>query len=214
MIKSAAQSVIRTMAGVAAGAVSLSASAHHGMDGAMPSTFEQGLVSGLAHPIIGLDHLAFIVAAAWLIAKLPAGVRFGLAAVFVLGSLLGTVLHVNLIDLPGSELLVALSVLVAGVLVWSRKLKAVQFLWVLLPLAGVFHGYAYGESIVGAESSALYAYLLGFALIQWVVMSAIAALLGKLQSVQFARSAIAAGVAVTAVGLWFSVTQAASLLAA
>ncbi len=33
-------------------------------------------------------------------------------------------------------------------------------------LAGLFHGYAYGESIVGAEPSPLAAYLLGFTLLQ------------------------------------------------
>ena len=33
------------------------------MDGETPTTLYEGLVSGLAHPVIGLDHLAFIVAA-------------------------------------------------------------------------------------------------------------------------------------------------------
>ncbi len=208
------KTAFKAISGAAFAATSISAFAHHGMDGAMPSTFEQGLISGLAHPIIGLDHLAFIVAAAWLIAKLPAGTRSALAAVFVLGSILGTVLHVNLVDLPGSELLVALSVLIAGVLLWTRKIQSAQLLWLILPIAGVFHGYAYGEAIVGAENTALYAYLIGFALIQWLVMSAIAAGLNKLQTTQFSRSAIAAGVAVTAVGLWFSVSQTMGLLAA
>jgi len=36
----------------------------------------------------------------------------------------------------------------------------------LLLVAGAFHGYAYGESIVGAEPAPLAAYLAGFALIQ------------------------------------------------
>jgi urease accessory protein len=35
--------------------------------------------------------------------------------------------------------------------------------------AGVFHGYAYGASIVGAESTPLAAYLLGLALVQLVI---------------------------------------------
>lgn len=38
------------------------ASAHHVMDGQLPSTFAQGLLSGLGHPVIGPDHLAFLIA--------------------------------------------------------------------------------------------------------------------------------------------------------
>ena len=203
-----------TLAGLALLGTSLGAQAHHAMDGAMPSTFTQGLLSGLAHPVIGLDHLAFIVAAAWLIAKRPTGLRAALAGVFVVASVLGTVLHVNLVDLPGTELLVVLSVVLAGALVWTRQLALAQGLWVLLPVAGVFHGYAYGESIVGAEPTALYAYLLGFVLIQWGVMVGISSALNRLQASSFARSAVTAGVAVTATGLWFSVSQAAGLLTA
>jgi urease accessory protein len=35
--------------------------------------------------------------------------------------------------------------------------------------AGIFHGYAYGESIIGAEMTPLLAYLAGFALIQLII---------------------------------------------
>src|SRR5258708_28935781 len=36
----------------------------------------------------------------------------------------------------------------------------------LFAVAGIFHGYAFGESIFGAETSPLHAYLLGLILIQ------------------------------------------------
>src|SRR5690606_36318240 len=35
--------------------------------------------------------------------------------------------------------------------------------------AGVVHGYAYGESVVGAQPAPLLAYLVGFTLVQFVV---------------------------------------------
>ena len=38
-----------------------SASAHI-MDGKTPSTFAEGLLSGVGHPIIGADYLAFLLA--------------------------------------------------------------------------------------------------------------------------------------------------------
>jgi len=40
---------------------------------------------------------------------------------------------------------------------------------VLASASGVFHGYAYGESIVGAEMTPLWAYLLGLALVQLAI---------------------------------------------
>ena len=42
--------------------------AHHFMGGGLPQTFTQGLLSGLGHPVIGLDHAAFIVAAGFFLA--------------------------------------------------------------------------------------------------------------------------------------------------
>ncbi|MFN8984581.1 MAG: HupE/UreJ family protein, partial [Alphaproteobacteria bacterium] len=41
----------------------LPAAAHHPMDGAMPETLWQGFASGIGHPVSGLDHLAFLLAA-------------------------------------------------------------------------------------------------------------------------------------------------------
>ncbi|HET9176699.1 MAG TPA: HupE/UreJ family protein, partial [Pseudolabrys sp.] len=38
------------------------ASAHHVMGGRMPATFMDGFLSGLGHPIIGIDHFAAVVA--------------------------------------------------------------------------------------------------------------------------------------------------------
>ena len=46
-------------------------------------------------------------------------------------------------------------------------------------IAGIFHGYAYGEAIVGAQMTPLVAYLAGFAIIQLIV-SLIAFQVGKL----------------------------------
>ena len=47
--------------------------AHHPMGGATPSTFTEGLLSGLGHPIIGLDHLAFVIGVGLMALMLPAG---------------------------------------------------------------------------------------------------------------------------------------------
>jgi urease accessory protein len=148
-----------------AAALAAPAQAHHAMGGGLPSTFGQGLLSGLAHPVIGLDHLAFLVAAALIAGVAGLGAAAPLA--FVAASLLGVVLHLMLVDLPAAELVIGLSVIAAGAGLAAAAAARSAGLWIaLFAVSGLFHGYAYGESIVGAEPSPLAAYFLGLALVQ------------------------------------------------
>jgi urease accessory protein len=137
---------------------------HHPMGGAAPATFMQGLLSGLGHPVIGFDHLAFILAVGFVTAttKLPLAVPLS----FVAASALGVLVCTAGWALPFVESLVALSVLLAGVLLlWGGTMGGVT---VALPLAlfGLFHGYAFGEAVLGAEATPVIAYLAGLAIIQ------------------------------------------------
>jgi urease accessory protein len=151
------------LAGVATPAL-----AHHVMDGNLPTTFMQGLLSGLGHPIIGLDHLAFVVALG-IGAALLQGPLVVIAA-FVTMSIAGVLIHLAQLDIPMVEPLVSFSVLLVGLaLVWSRSVAGSVWLGIAA-VAGLLHGYAFGESIVGAERAVVGAYLLGLA----IVMAAIA----------------------------------------
>lgn len=140
------------------------ASAHHVMDGEMPSTFAQGLLSGLGHPVIGPDHLAFLIAVG--VAVGVGGLSLALPVVFVAASALGVGLHLYEFNLPGVELIVASSVVLIGALVASGRALPLAAWGALFGLAGIAHGYAYGESIVGAEPTPLVAYLIGLVVIQ------------------------------------------------
>jgi urease accessory protein len=144
--------------------------AHHVMDGELPSTFMQGLLSGLGHPVIGLDHLAFVLALG-IGAALLQGPLVVIAA-FVTMSIAGVLIHLAQLDIPMVEPLVSFSVLLAGLaLIWSRCVAGSVWLGIAA-IAGLLHGYAFGESIVGAERAVVGAYLLGLA----VIMAAIALL--------------------------------------
>ncbi len=140
------------------------ASAHHVMGGEMPSTFGMGLLSGLGHPIIGPDHLAFLIAVG--VAVGVGGLNLALPVLFVAASAIGVAVHVNGFNLPASELIVAASVVIVGVLIASGRAVPLAGWAALFGLAGLAHGYAYGESIFGAEPTPLGAYLLGLVLIQ------------------------------------------------
>src|SRR5215213_4307940 len=98
----------------AAVAASGPALAHHAMGGVTPSTFAQGLLSGLGHPIIGIDHLAFLVAVGVVVGL--AGLNLILPVLFVGLSAAGVLLHVNGVTIPAVEIVVAGSVILVGAL--------------------------------------------------------------------------------------------------
>jgi urease accessory protein len=161
-----------TLVGAGLVASANTASAHHLMGGKTPATFADGILSGVGHPIIGPDHLAFLVALG-----IAVGVgRLSLVTpfLFLLAMACGVAAHVAAVNIPAAELIVALSVLIAGVLIaldWHIPAKA----WAaIFSIAGFFHGYAYGESIYGAEPTPLVAYLVGLVAVQTVLVVGIA----------------------------------------
>ncbi|MDY6783869.1 MAG: HupE/UreJ family protein [Cyanobacteriota bacterium] len=146
----------------------LPAAAHHPMGGRAPSTVFEGLLSGVAHPVIGLDHLAFVIGVG-LLAALKPEKGWWVPVAFVLATLGGTGIHLLGVDLPFPEILISASVLAAGILLAvSTNLKLLGAI-ALGIVAGIFHGYAYGEAIVGAQMTPLIAYLAGFAIIQLAI---------------------------------------------
>ncbi|KGF72621.1 hypothetical protein DO97_07120 [Neosynechococcus sphagnicola sy1] len=209
------QRQLRAIAIIAGVSLSLSnaahqAQAHHAMGGGLPATAWEGLLSGLAHPVIGLDHLAFVVA----IGLLAAGRHWGalIPAAFVGAAMVGTGLHLGSLDLPGAEIAISLSVLLLGlILIWNQQLNF-ALITGIAAIAGVFHGYAYGESIVGAEITPLVAYLVGFTLIQAAI--ALSALgVGQLLAEKAAQSLMQlrriSGYAFALVGIAFLATALA-----
>jgi urease accessory protein len=177
--------------------------AHHVMGGRTPSTFGEGLLSGLGHPVIGIDHLAFLVAVG-VVAGL-AGLNLLLPVVFVAASALGVALHVEGITIPGAEVMVAGSVILAGALVARGAVSSTALWGALFAAAGLLHGYAFGESIFGAESSPLAAYLIGLVAIQGALTIAIAAVARRSTTDKIAPRL--AGAAIAGVGVAVLVQQ-------
>ena len=161
-----------TLVGAGLVASAGTASAHHLMGGKTPSTFVDGILSGVGHPIIGPDHLAFLVALG-----IAVGVcRLSLLTpfLFLLAMACGVAAHVVAINIPLAELIVAVSVLAAGVLIALDRSIPPGAWSALFSIAGFFHGYAYGESIYGAEPTPLAAYLVGLVAVQTVLVVGIA----------------------------------------
>lgn len=144
--------------------VATPALAHHPFGGQAPSNAVEGFLSGMGHPVIGLDHLAFVVTAGLLAAALGRGLMIPVG--FVVASLAGTGLHLLGLDLPAPEFTISASVLLFGVILALKNRPQAAVVTALAFLAGLFHGYAYGEAVVGAEMAPLVSYLLGFTIIQ------------------------------------------------
>lgn len=138
------------------------ASAHHLMEAFQlrPSPLS-GLLSGLGHPLLGPDHLLFLLALGLVGLQRPTRWVLGLLATGLSASLLGLALP----GLPGAELLVALSLVVVG-LVQLGRLPAV----LLLP-AFALHGYVLSEAVLGWEPTSVGFYLLGLLISQGLLLA-------------------------------------------
>ncbi|MBE9140815.1 HupE/UreJ family protein [Nodosilinea sp. LEGE 07088] len=143
--------------------------AHHPFGGNTPTNAFEGFLSGLGHPVIGLDHLAFVVAAGLLAAVIGRGLSIPIS--FVLASMAGTGLHLMGLNLPAPEFMISASVLLFGGLLAMREPPRTGVVVALAALAGIFHGYAYGEAVIGAGMGSVLAYLVGFASIQLAIAS-------------------------------------------
>jgi urease accessory protein len=173
--------------------------AHHVMGGKLPSTFVEGLLSGLGHPVIGPEHLGFLIAIA--VAVGASGLSLALPAVFVAAMAGGVGLKTAGVALPAAELMVAFSTILAGLLV-ARGRGLPQSGWAaMFAVAGVLHGYAFGESIIGAEAAPLGAYLAGLVLVQSALTIGIALAVRRAGAATFEVMPRLAGAAVFGIGI-------------
>lgn len=193
--------------GLVAGAVGLLMAApvlaHHPLGGAAPTSFWHGFLSGLGHPVIGLDHFAFIIAAG--IASAFMGLRYLAPAVLIAATLVGCLVALSTGPLAQVELLVTASVALIGIMVLSGRTIASPVYLAFFAIAGLFHGAAYAGAMVGAEPTPLVAYLIGLSVIQYAIAAGMTFM--TLQAWK-ASSALAiqprlAGAVVAGVGLTF-----------
>ena len=136
--------------------------AHHpfGMGDSSGLSAWQALLSGVGHPLLGPDHLLFMLGIALIGIKKTKQWVFPLLAVGLAGSAL-----VQLQPLPDvlaswAEALVSLSLAIEGLIV----LNLLSSKW-LLPMFAL-HGYLLGSTIVGAEPTSLIGYFVGLLLAQ------------------------------------------------
>ena len=179
--------------------------AHHPMGGETPTTLFAGLASGVGHPVIGLDHLAFVLAAG--AAAALVGRALPLAMAFAAATVSGLAIHLAGLDLPLAELLVAGGAVLAGLLLVTRRTPGLAGWAAFFGVAGIAHAYAYAEAIIGAEPTPIAAYALGLAVTQGAIVFAVAWGLRTLAGTgtpALARASQAVGGVSLAIGLGFA----------
>lgn len=186
------------------------AQAHHPMDGAMPSTALQGLLSGLAHPVIAADHLLFLLAAGTLAGLSQASVGRSAAALgaFAAAGMVGTALRVPGLAVPLLEPLIGITLLATAFYLWQRRAPTVgAALLAASAGAGFLHGQAYGEAVIGAEAGPVVWYLAGLLVVQCGLLLATGLLVRRTALPGVPRLRVLArvlGIAAGAAGLWLT----------
>lgn len=120
----------------------------------------QGFVTGVGHPVAGLDHvLAMICVGVWG-AQLGQPAIWLLPVTFPLVMALGGFLGLLGIPLPGVEVAVSLSAVLLGVMVARAARPPLAMAAVLVGVFAIFHGHAHGTELPAGQSGL--AYSIGF----------------------------------------------------
>ncbi|MEH2246930.1 HupE/UreJ family protein [Nostoc sp.] len=131
------------------------------------SNYWEGFLWGLADPVISLDCLVGIVAIGLLSSVFIHGAV--IAGCFVLATVLGIIIHLFQLNLPGTEIAIAISTIVFGTILIIPNQPNFMVLALVGVSAGLFQGYADAESIIEAGMIPLVTYILGITLTLFAV---------------------------------------------
>lgn len=119
-----------------------------------------GLVSGLHHPVSGLDHILAMVCVGLWGAQLGAPAVWVLPVAFPMMMAVGGFMGLIGIPLPGVEVGIALSAIVLGAMVVGKVRPPLWAASILVGIFAIFHGHAHGTELPEGASGLLYS--LGF----------------------------------------------------
>ena len=119
-----------------------------------------GFVTGLLHPISGLDHVLAMVAVGLWGAQLGAPAIWLLPITFPIVMALGGFLSLLGVPLPGVEVGIAASAILLGAAVMTERRPPLYAAAALVGFVAIFHGHAHGTELPSGQSALLYS--LGF----------------------------------------------------
>lgn len=161
----------------------------------------RGFLTGLLHPLSGLDHVLAMIAVGLWGAQLGAPAIWLLPVTFPMVMACGGFIGLVGIPLPGVEIGIALSALLLGVMVASEAEPSLALAAALVAFFAVFHGHAHGTELPAGQSGL--AYSIGF-VVATGCLHGVGIAIGLVHRWPAGKKALrAAGAAVALAGVWF-----------
>ena len=166
-----------------------------------------GLVSGLLHPVSGLDHVLAMIAVGLWGAQLGAPAVWLLPVTFPMVMAFGGMLGLIGVKLPGIEIGIALSAVALGFAVVSEARPALWMAALLVGFFAIFHGHAHGTELPAGADGVLYS--IGF-VVATGTLHAVGISMGIVHRWPAGRAALRAAGAIVAVAgvvfLWQAIS--------
>lgn len=161
-----------------------------------------GIVAGLTHPLLGVDHLLAMVTVGLLSAQIGGRAIWGIPGAFLGLMIVGGVLGMSGWELPAVEYGIAASIVLLGLAVALNQKLTLIVPMIFAGVFGLFHGHAHGTEMPTIANPGLYA--AGFVAASAALHIA-GVLLGKLaiNSVRGATGLRLSGAAIACAGVWF-----------
>ena len=160
-----------------------------------------GFVTGMLHPVSGLDHVLAMVAVGLWGAQLGAPAIWLLPVTFPLVMAFGGFLGLVGVPLPGVEVGIAASAILLGAMVATQSRPPLWMAAAAVAFFAIFHGHAHGTELPAGQSGLLYS--IGFVVVTGC-LHATGIAIGLIHRWQRGRIALrAAGAVVGAAGVFF-----------
>jgi urease accessory protein len=160
-----------------------------------------GFLTGMLHPLSGLDHVLAMVAVGLWGAQLGAPAIWLLPVTFPLVMAFGGFLGLLGVPLPGVEIGIALSAILLGTMVATQARPPLWLAAAVVGFFAIFHGHAHGTELPAGGSGLLYS--IGFVIVTGL-LHATGIAIGLIHRWQKGRIALrGAGAAVGAAGVFF-----------
>ncbi len=115
-----------------------------------------GFLTGLRHPISGLDHVLAMIAVGLWGAQLGAPAIWVLPVAFPMMMACGGFLGLIGVPLPGVEIAIGLSALLLGAMVTLEARPPIALAALLVGFFAIFHGHAHGAELPAGQSGLTY----------------------------------------------------------
>ena len=160
-----------------------------------------GLLTGLLHPVSGMDHVLAMVAVGLWGAQLGAPAIWVLPVAFPLVMAMGAMLGLLGVPVPGIEYGIAASAILLGAAIAFEVRPPIVGAALLVGVFAIFHGHAHGTELPPGQNALLYS--MGF-VITTGCLHAVGIGIGTVHRRSWGRKLLrAAGAAVAAGGVFF-----------